>query len=60
MEDKALLEMRKHIEEQASLLPEILSGLGSIIDGSEDLTCFALKKIMGKREKGEERNVILG
>lgn len=60
MQDKAVEEMRKHIEEQASLLPEILSGLGSLLDGSEDVTCFALKKVMGKREKGEERNVILG
>ncbi|MFN4046104.1 MAG: hypothetical protein ACK4H7_02030 [Acidilobaceae archaeon] len=50
-------ELKEHIIKESALLPEIQMGLGSIVDDSEDITCFTLKKIMGKREKGECTNM---
>lgn len=49
-----LEEARKHVLEQAALLPELLGGLDFVVSGDEtsDLTCAAIKKIAGKRDKG--------
>lgn len=49
---KRFEEIKRHIMNEYSLLPEFIDGLTSIHEETEDYTCLTLKKLAGKREKG--------
>jgi hypothetical protein len=38
-------------------MPEALHGLIALYSGEEDITCFTLKRLYGKREKGASQRV---
>ncbi|MDM7275468.1 MAG: hypothetical protein P3X22_005040 [Thermoprotei archaeon] len=50
-------ELKRHLASEASLLPEFMDGLTSIYEETEDYTCHAVKKLLGKREKGVQTMV---
>lgn len=43
--------IKKHILEEARLLPEFLDGLVSLVEEAEDYTCLTLKAIYGRRDR---------
>ncbi|MCX8196565.1 MAG: hypothetical protein N3F67_05795 [Acidilobaceae archaeon] len=43
--------LKKHILEEARLLPELLDGLVNLTDEAEDYTCLTLKAMYGRRDK---------
>jgi uncharacterized phosphosugar-binding protein len=45
-------DLKEHLLKEYSLQPEFIDGLTSLIEESEDFTCFTLKMIMGRRDKG--------
>ncbi len=45
-------ELKEHLLKEYSLQPEFIDGLTSLVEESEDFTCFTLKMIMGRRDKG--------
>lgn len=51
--EKRVEELKRHLLNEYSLLPEFIDGLTSIHEGTEDYTCLTLKKIMGKRGRGK-------
>ncbi|MEM2202812.1 MAG: hypothetical protein QXI22_00425 [Sulfolobales archaeon] len=57
--EKRVEELKKHLMNEYSLLPEFIDGLTSIHEETEDYTCLTLKKLMGKREKGKPAAIIL-
>lgn len=50
--------LRDHIYNEYQLLPEFMDGLTSLYEGAEDYTCLTLKKLAGRREKGQARAVL--
>lgn len=40
-------------------LPEGIDGLTSLYEEAEDYTCFTLRKLLGRRDKGDYRNAFL-
>lgn len=52
-------ELKKHLMNEYSLLPEFIDGLTSIHEEAEDYTCLTLKKLMGRREKGKPAAILL-
>jgi len=40
-------------------IPEGIDGLTSLYYGEEDYTCFTAKKLLGRRDKGAQRNAFL-
>lgn len=49
---------KEHLLKEYANLPEILGGLTSLVEETEDYTCLTLKKIMGRREKGYEDSTL--
>jgi uncharacterized phosphosugar-binding protein len=45
-------DLKEYLLREYSLQPEFIDGLTSLIEESEDFTCFTLKMIMGRRDKG--------
>lgn len=56
---KRFEELKRHLMNEYSLLPEFIDGLTSIHEETEDYTCLTLKKLMGKREKGRPAAILL-
>ncbi|WP_288007163.1 hypothetical protein [Thermofilum sp.] len=55
--EKQLHGFREALDREAQLMPEAIQGLLALYTGEEDITCFALKRIYGKRDKGEAKRV---
>jgi hypothetical protein len=51
--------VRRDLERLYVEVPEGVDGLMSLYNGEEDYTCFTALKIMGRRDKGAQRNVFL-
>ena len=51
--------VRRDLERLYVEVPEGVDGLMSLYNGEEDYTCFTARKIMGRRDKGVQRNVFL-
>jgi hypothetical protein len=47
------------LEKLFAEIPEGIDGLASLYYGEEDYTCFTAKKLMGRRDKGAQRNAFL-
>jgi len=47
------------LEKLFSEIPEGVDGLTSLYYGEEDYTCFTAKKLLGRRDKGAQRNAFL-
>ncbi len=56
---KRFEELKRHLMNEYSLLPEFIDGLTSLYEETEDYTCLTLKKLMGKREKGRPAAILL-
>lgn len=52
-------QLKKDLERLYVEVPEGVDGLLSLYYGEEDYTCFTAKKLMGKRDKGAQKNVFL-
>jgi len=55
--EKQLNSLREVLSREAQLMPEAIQGLLALYTGEEDTTCFTLKRIYGKRDKGETKRV---
>ncbi|AET33060.1 hypothetical protein [Pyrobaculum ferrireducens] len=51
--------VKRDLERLYVEVPEGVDGLMSLYNGEEDYTCFTARKIMGRRDKGAQRNVFL-
>lgn len=51
--------VKRDLERLYVEVPEGVDGLMSLYTGEEDYTCFTARKIMGRRDKGAQRNVFL-
>jgi hypothetical protein len=51
--------VKRDLERLYVEVPEGIDGLMSLYNGEEDYTCFTARKIMGRRDKGVQRNVFL-
>lgn len=49
--------IKRKLEADSQLMPEAIHGLAALYLEEEDFTCFAAKKLYGKREKGEVKRV---
>jgi hypothetical protein len=52
-------QVKADLEKLYAEIPEGIDGLTSLYYGEEDYTCFTAKKLMGRRDKGVQRNVFL-
>jgi len=51
--------VKDDLEKLFAEIPEGIDGLISLYYGEEDYTCFTAKKLMGRRDKGVQRNAFL-
>jgi hypothetical protein len=52
-------QVKSDLEKLFAEIPEGIDGLTSLYHGEEDYTCFTAKKLMGRRDKGAQRNAFL-
>jgi len=52
-------QVKGDLEKLFAEIPEGIDGLISLYYGEEDYTCFTAKKLMGRRDKGTQRNAFL-
>jgi hypothetical protein len=52
-------QVKADLEKLYAEIPEGIDGLTSLYYGEEDYTCLTAKKLMGRRDKGVQRNVFL-
>jgi hypothetical protein len=52
-------QVKADLEKLYAEIPEGIDGLTSLYYGEEDYTCFTAKKLMGRRDKGAQRNAFL-
>jgi len=52
-------QVKSDLEKLFAEIPEGIDGLISLYYGEEDYTCFTAKKLMGRRDKGTQRNAFL-
>jgi hypothetical protein len=51
--------VKSDLEKLFAEIPEGIDGLTSLYHGEEDYTCFTVRKLMGRRDKGAQRSTSL-